>query len=71
MISLKLVVFPQLSLPGRVVSRAPGRPGITRPFQVFGRGCLAAGHSAAERAAPMIDLGQASHPHLYSKLFQS
>ena len=23
------------------------------------------------RSAPMIDLGQASHPHLYSKLFQS
>jgi urease accessory protein len=25
----------------------------------------------AVRAAPMIDLAQASHPHLYSKLFQS
>jgi urease accessory protein len=34
-------------------------------------GRIAAGHTAAERAAPMIDLGQASHPHLYSKLFQS
>lgn len=32
---------------------------------------IAAGHAAAERAAPMIDLGQASHPYLYSKLFQS
>ena len=32
---------------------------------------IAAGHAAAERAAPMIDLGQASHPHLYSKRFQS
>ena len=28
-------------------------------------------HADAVRAAPMIDLGQASHPHLYSKLFQS
>jgi urease accessory protein len=34
-------------------------------------GRIAAGHAAAERAAPMIDLGQASHPYLYSKLFQS
>jgi urease accessory protein len=32
---------------------------------------IAAGHAAAERGAPMIELGQASHPHLYSKLFQS
>jgi urease accessory protein len=32
---------------------------------------IGAGHAAAERAAPMIDLGQASHPYLYSKLFQS
>jgi urease accessory protein len=32
---------------------------------------IRAGHAAAERAAPMIDLGQASHPRLYSKLFQS
>jgi urease accessory protein len=32
---------------------------------------IEAGHAAAERAAPMIDLGQASHPYLYSKLFQS
>jgi urease accessory protein len=29
------------------------------------------GHDMAVRGAPMIDLGQASHPHLYSKLFQS
>jgi urease accessory protein len=29
------------------------------------------GHETAVRSAPMIDLGQASHPHLYSKLFQS
>ncbi len=28
-------------------------------------------HSQAVRAAPMIDLGQASHGQLYSKLFQS
>jgi urease accessory protein len=28
-------------------------------------------HTAAMRAAPMIDLAQASHPNLYSKLFQS
>lgn len=28
-------------------------------------------HGQAVRSAPMIDLGQASHPHLYSKLFQS
>jgi urease accessory protein len=28
-------------------------------------------HADAVRAAPMIDLGQASHAHLYSKLFQS
>ena len=34
-------------------------------------GRIGAGHAAAERAAPMIDLGQASHPYLYSKLFQS
>jgi urease accessory protein len=32
---------------------------------------IEAGHAAAERAAPMIDMGQASHPYLYSKLFQS
>lgn len=32
---------------------------------------IGAGHAAAERAAPMIDMGQASHPYLYSKLFQS
>ena len=29
------------------------------------------GHARAERTAPMIELAQASHPHLYSKLFQS
>lgn len=28
-------------------------------------------HADAVRAAPMIELGQASHAHLYSKLFQS
>jgi urease accessory protein len=28
-------------------------------------------HGMAMRAAPMIDLAQASHPNLYSKLFQS
>lgn len=28
-------------------------------------------HADAVRAAPMIELGQASHPHLYSRLFQS
>ena len=28
-------------------------------------------HGQSVRSAPMIDLGQASHPHLYSKLFQS
>ncbi|MDB5046957.1 MAG: hypothetical protein JWO30_28 [Fibrobacteres bacterium] len=28
-------------------------------------------HTAAMRAAPMIDMAQASHPHLYSRLFQS
>lgn len=28
-------------------------------------------HEDAVRAAPMIEMGQASHPHLYSKLFQS
>ena len=28
-------------------------------------------YSMAVRTAPMIDLAQASHPHLYSKLFQS
>jgi len=28
-------------------------------------------HALAMRGAPMIDLGQASHPYLYSKLFQS
>lgn len=32
---------------------------------------IRSGHAAAERAAPMIDMGQASHPYLYSKLFQS
>ena len=32
---------------------------------------IAAGHAAAERTAPMIELAQASHPNLYSKLFQS
>jgi urease accessory protein len=34
-------------------------------------GRIAAGHAAAERTAPMIELAQASHPNLYSKLFQS
>jgi urease accessory protein len=29
------------------------------------------GHGHAVRSAPMIDLAQASHPNLYSKLFQS
>lgn len=28
-------------------------------------------HAEAVRGTPMIELGQASHPHLYSKLFQS
>jgi len=32
---------------------------------------IRAGHACAERTAPMIELAQASHPHLYSKLFQS
>jgi urease accessory protein len=29
------------------------------------------GYACAERTAPMIEMAQASHPHLYSKLFQS
>jgi urease accessory protein len=32
---------------------------------------ILAGHACAERNAPMIELAQASHSHLYSKLFQS
>jgi len=32
---------------------------------------IRAGYACAERTAPMIEMAQASHPHLYSKLFQS